>query len=106
MLGAYNAMDLFVSASLTEGAPNVLGEAMACNIPAVCTDVGDAAWLIADYGQVVPPGDIPALGKAVALVYHNRARSVVHPRERVLSSFSVSALMSNTEAQLYRLSCC
>lgn len=106
MLGAYNAMDLFVSASLTEGAPNVLGEAMACNIPAVCTDVGDAAWLIADYGQVVPPGDIPALGKAVALAYHNRARSVVHPRARVLSSFSVSALMSNTEAQLYRLSCC
>ena len=61
MPAAYNALDVFVSASLSEGSPNVLGEAMACGVRAITTDVGDAAWLMADYGEVVPPGDEEAL---------------------------------------------
>jgi len=29
-----------------EGSPNIIKEAKACNIPIVCTDVGDVRWLL------------------------------------------------------------
>lgn len=67
MPAVYNALDMAVSASLYgEGMSNTLAEAMACGIPCVTTDVGDAAWLVEDCGIVVPPGDAAALAGGIA----------------------------------------
>ncbi|HXW13196.1 MAG TPA: glycosyltransferase [Terriglobia bacterium] len=41
-----NAADVLVMASMTEGSPNALKEAMATNLPVITVDVGDAAELI------------------------------------------------------------
>src|SRR6516164_492937 len=41
-----NAADLMVMASTIEGSPNVVKEALACNLPVVTVDVGDTADLI------------------------------------------------------------
>ena len=41
-----NAADVLVMASMLEGSPNAVKEAMATNLPVITVDVGDAAELI------------------------------------------------------------
>jgi glycosyltransferase involved in cell wall biosynthesis len=103
MPAAYNALDVFVSASLSEGSPNVLGEAMACGVRAITTDVGDAAWLMADYGDVVPPGDKEALYLAMRQAYLRRSLPARDPRERIIQVFDATFLEQRTVALLSAL---
>jgi teichuronic acid biosynthesis glycosyltransferase TuaC len=42
----YNACDLFLMTSTSEGSPQAIKEAMACNCPIVSTDVGDVKEII------------------------------------------------------------
>ena len=44
----YNAADLLLLTSLSEGSPNVIKEAMACNLPIVSVDVGDVKEVLGD----------------------------------------------------------
>jgi len=43
-----NAADLLLMTSFSEGSPQIIKEAMACNCPIVSTDVGDVKWVIGD----------------------------------------------------------
>jgi glycosyltransferase involved in cell wall biosynthesis len=66
MQDIYLIMDVFVSTSAYgEAFPNVLAEAMACGVPCVATNIGDAAYIIGDTGKVVPPKNAMAIAEAV-----------------------------------------
>jgi len=107
MPGVYNALSLLVLASTDEGFPNVLGEAMACGIPCVTTQVGDAALLVGPAGSVVPVGDDRAMAEAAADMLRatgpeRRARAEA-ARGRICSVYSVEALGRHTERLLLAL---
>lgn len=63
--GILNMLDVYVSASWGEGFPNVVGEAMACGVPCVVTDVGSSRELVGDTGTTVPPGSEQSLAAAI-----------------------------------------
>lgn len=98
------AFDIATSSSLGEGFPNVVGEAMACAIPCVVTDVGDSASLVGDTGLVVPPGDPSALARAWAqlaeLGHAGRLELGARARQRIIEQFSIDAVVERYQ-QLY-----
>lgn len=104
MPAAYNALSLLALASLEEGFPNVLGEAMACGIPCVATRVGDAEVLIGPTGRIVPVGDERALASALGELLDEPAQAREargHAcRERVVRSYGTDVLARRTEQAL------
>lgn len=78
-----------------EGFPNVLGEAMACGVACVTTDVGDAATIVGAAGIVVPPGDPIALAAALSALAadSDRRRAMgAAGRARVLAEYALPAV--------------
>lgn len=103
--GLLNALDVLVcSSAYGEGFPNVLGEAMACGVPCVTTDVGDAAMIVADTGRVVATGDWRALAREVGALLEldpaARAELGARARARVQRNFSLPGVARRFE-ELY-----
>ncbi|HWF86438.1 MAG TPA: glycosyltransferase, partial [Vicinamibacterales bacterium] len=92
------ALDLATSSSAYgEAFPNAVGEAMACAVPCVVTDVGDSARIVGDTGRVVPPRDPPALAAAwldlLTLGDEQRRDIGRRARQRVADSFSIDTVV-------------
>jgi glycosyltransferase involved in cell wall biosynthesis len=95
-----------LSSAWGEGFPNVLGEAMACGVPCVATDIGDSAWIVGRTGLVVPPRDPEALADAlarlVALGPDGRRQLGAAARARVLEHFEVDEIVGRYTALYQR----
>jgi len=104
MPDVYNAFDINVSSSISEGCPNVVGEAMACTVPCVVTDVGDAARLVGDTGFVCSPQDPQALAsKVISCIETDRRVLGLKARRRIEENWSIRQLSQNTERALLAL---
>ncbi len=97
--GVMNALDVCVLSSAAEASPGVLIEAMACGVPCVTTDVGDAASIVADTGWIVPRRNPQALATALeGAISESRdpSRNVARRqacRERVVTRFSLGQML-------------
>ncbi len=101
--GVFNALDVLVcSSAFGEGFPNVLGEAMACGVPCVTTDVGDAAAIVADTGRVVAARDWRALAGEVQAVLSlpggERRALGERARARAQQNYSLKDVVGRFEA--------
>ena len=99
------AADFVVSSSsFGEGFSNALAEGMACGLPAVATDVGDARLIVGDSGLVVPPGNPAALAAAIRTLAREpataRAERAAKARARIVENFAMSRAVARY-AELY-----
>jgi glycosyltransferase involved in cell wall biosynthesis len=96
-------LDIAVLASaFGEGFPNVLGEAMACGVCCVSTNVGDAAAILDGIGEIVAPRDAAylaaAMAKLAAMSPGDRDRLGMMGRERIRRSFAIAPIVARYEA--------
>jgi len=87
-----NAADIFVLPSLLEGTPNILLEAMACQLPVVATAVGGIGCVIEDgrNGLIIPPRSDTHLAEAVITLLQDsalRERLSINARNTVCSQY-------------------
>ncbi|MGA9774277.1 MAG: glycosyltransferase [Blastocatellia bacterium] len=97
------ALDIAVlSSAYGEGFPNVVGEAMACGVPCVVTDVGDSAFVVGETGRAVSPRNASVLARAMRELIEMGAQSRHElgraARQRVMENFSIEAIARKYES--------
>ena len=97
------ALDIATLTSYSgEGFPNVIGEAMACGVPCVVTDVGASARLVDRTGLVVPPRAPRALAEAlrqlVVMAAEDRVALGRDARRRIQEHFNLADIVTRYDA--------
>lgn len=99
------ALDIATLSSYSEAFPMILGEAMACGVPCVATEVGDARLIIGETGCLVPPRQPEALAAGWKLLLDlpsdQRREMGLAARQRIIDKFSLPAIVERYQA-LYR----
>ena len=104
----FQAMDVFVFPSQTEGFPSVIVEAGACGVPAVAFDVGGIADVIlhGETGFVVPLGDTEQfIRRAITIATTPSLCEAMgqKARQRVHAEYSLSTMIENYSNLFERL---
>ncbi len=78
-----NLVDLVIMTSFSEGSPQIIKEAMACNCPVVSTNVGDVSWLVGnEEGYFISSHDPVEFARKIDLALQYGTRT--HGRERLI----------------------
>ena len=96
------SLDIATSSSISEAFPLAVGEAMACGVPCVATNVGDSALIIGSTGRVVPPSQPQAMAAAwkelLAMSPASRRSLGLAARERICEKFDLGAVTRRYES--------
>jgi len=108
MPAVYSALDIVTStSSYGEGFSNVIGEAMACGVPCVVTDVGDSAIIVGETGVIVPPEDPQALAdgwRRMLKRLNDKSYSIKEmARARIVSHYNSEIFIQKTSRMLLSL---
>jgi glycosyltransferase involved in cell wall biosynthesis len=98
----YSIFDLFTLCSVSEGFPNVLGEAMSCELCCISTNVGEASALLQDEGFIIPVDDLDALVSKITNCIENleiTKNMGILARNKIIKSYS----LQNTVNQYTKL---
>ncbi len=99
------ALDIAALTSISEGFPNVIGEAMACGVPVAATCAGEVPELLDGIGTVVPCGDpdrMAAAWRGLLEMPAERRRSLADAgRARIQDRFGITRMISSFE-KLYQ----
>jgi glycosyltransferase involved in cell wall biosynthesis len=101
-----NGLDVFsISSAYGEAFPLTVGEAMACGVPCVATNVGDTAYMIGDTGISVPPKNPRALAEGwrqlLSMSPEERHALGERARQRIQQNFNITQIAQRYEA-LYK----
>jgi len=88
------------SSAFGEGFPNVVGEAMACAVPVVATDIGDTRWVMGETGRLVPPSDPQALANACLEILDKDITQDLAARDRIEEHFSLTSVLRQFDGLL------
>ena len=100
--------DMLVLSSITEGLPNVIGEAMALDLPVLATDCSPG---VRDYlqggesGLLLPPGNADALveGMVRLIVDRELRAAIVRRSRRRVEAFDLARIVGTYEEALARV---
>ncbi len=88
-----SAADIYVSSSLGESFSNSIGEAMACELPCVVTNVGDSKLIVGETGVVVQAQDCEALAAGLLNgVSKKGGERCSSARKRVVSNYDITSV--------------
>jgi glycosyltransferase involved in cell wall biosynthesis len=93
---AYRAADLFVLASLVEGLPNAILEAMASGLPAIVNDHPNLKWIISEGGMAIDMEEKGQLASTISYFMDNKDEAIKFgrkARERAEEVFSWEILI-------------
>jgi glycosyltransferase involved in cell wall biosynthesis len=96
-----NAADILLLTSKSEGSPNIIKEAMACNRPIITTDVGDVKWLLDGVSNcVIVPDDPNTIAEYIQSILEYTSKS--NGRDRILELSLDSNSVAEAVKGLYR----
>ena len=104
-----NGFDIYVqSSSYGEGFPNVVAESMACKIPCIVTDVGDASYIVGETGWVVPPSNSKELAKSIENAINEVGtrkwnKRCNNARSRIKVNFNISKMLKSYNKSWYQV---
>jgi len=93
-----SAADCYISPSLGESFSNSIGEAMACALPCIVTDVGDSKQIVGETNYVVNAKDFKGLAEAIGrFLDKSESPRNFNSRDRIVENFDIRKVVKDYE---------